>query len=158
MTANPLVKSFEKSSHLCLFQVYHVNLSHCYSWICYTMKHSTMCKVLSCCLMKHNFLLPVRQFLQTWGLHFSLVTRAQPWAQETAAFSSKGLSFCYFCTSFSNPVEFTKTDQMKAMVRFRLFSPIKSYEKLVFVVCGVTVELHCHLCCCNHTVQETLMH
>ena len=157
MTANPFVKSFEKPSCLCLFQNCHVNLSHCYSYICYTTKQH-MCKLLTCCLMKHSFLLPARHFLQIWGLRFGLVMRAQPWAGEAATSSSKGQSFCCFCTSFSNPVEFTKIDQMKAMVRFHHFGPEKSYEKLVFAVCGVTIQLHCHLHCCNHTVQETAMH
>lgn len=36
---------------------------------------------------------------------------------------------------------------MKAVVRFLLFGPEKSYEKLVFVVCGVTIQLCCHLRC-----------
>lgn len=121
-------------------------------------KTQHMCKLLSCCLMKHSFLLPVRQFLQTWGLHFGLATRAEPWARGTAVVSSKGRSFCYFCTSFSNPVELSKTDQMKAKVRFHVFSPKKSYEKLIFVVCGVTIQLHCHLQCSNHMVQESAIH
>lgn len=47
---------------------------------------------------------------------------------------------------------------MKAEVRFYLFSPTKSYEKLIFVVCGVTIQLHCHLHCSNHMVQETAVH
>lgn len=47
---------------------------------------------------------------------------------------------------------------MKAMVRFHLFGPENGYEKLVFAVCGVTIQLHCHLHCCNHMVQETAMH
>lgn len=109
-------------------------------------------------LLFDETLLPASPFLQAQGLHFALGARAQPWAWETETPSSEGQSFCYFCTSFSNPDEVAKTDQMKAMVNFHLFGPKKSHEKLDFVVCGVTIRLRRHLHCCNHTVQETAVH
>lgn len=109
-------------------------------------------------LLVNERLLPASPFLQAWGLHFALGARAQLWAWETETSWSEGQSFCYFCTSFSNSDEVAETEEMKAMVNFHQFGPKKSHEKLDFVVCGVTIRLHRHLHCCNHTVQETAVH
>lgn len=46
----------------------------------------------------------------------------------------------------------------KTMVRFHLYGSEKSHEKLNFAVCDVTIQLHSHLHCCNHMVQETAVH
>ncbi|KAK2538444.1 Lpp [Columba guinea] len=65
-------------------------------------------------------------------LSWLFLAASPAWSLSDYNIFKQGTILLLFLHLISNPVEFIKTDQVKAMARFYLFGPEKSYEKLVF--------------------------